>query len=367
MIKGGGGALTREKIVAAVAQRFVCIADQSKRVDVLGKYPLPVEVIPMARAYVTRELKRLGGSPRLRSGFTTDNGNEIIDVQGLAIGDPVGLERSINGIVGVVTNGLFAIRGADVLLLGTPDGVQQSRARIANHAARDAAMMRVALRWLAWLSGALIALLLAYLLAAVILGAIPVNAGFVQPDDGVPIFVRTNGVHAELVMPTQTLGVDWSEDHPPSDMRDLAQPKPWVAFGWGDRGFFVNTPTWGDLTLATAWTALSGVGEGAMHVEYVGSPQAFRAREVRLSATQYQRLVDYVRASFVRDGAGRPLRLDDLGYSGADAFYAAIPRYVFWFTSNEWVRADLPKRACERRCGRRSMSRSSISCGRRSR
>jgi ribose 5-phosphate isomerase A len=124
MIKGGGGALTREKIVAAVAQRFVCIADQSKRVDVLGKYPLPVEVIPMARAYVTRELKRLGGSPRLRSGFTTDNGNEIIDVHGLAIGDPVGLERSINGIVGVVTNGLFAMRGADVLLLGTPDGVQ---------------------------------------------------------------------------------------------------------------------------------------------------------------------------------------------------------------------------------------------------
>jgi ribose 5-phosphate isomerase A len=125
MIKGGGGALTREKIVAAVAQRFVCIADHTKRVDVLGKYPLPVEVIPMARAYVARELGRLGGDPRLRPGFTTDNGNEIIDVHGLAIGDPVGLERTINGIAGVVTNGLFALRGADVLLLGTPQGVEQ--------------------------------------------------------------------------------------------------------------------------------------------------------------------------------------------------------------------------------------------------
>ncbi len=124
MVKGGGGALTREKIVAAVARKFVCIADASKLKNVLGSFPLPVEVIPMARSHVGRELLRLGGRPELRQGFTTDNGNLILDVHGLNIGDPVGLEGAIDQIVGVVTNGLFARRGADVLLLGTPAGVQ---------------------------------------------------------------------------------------------------------------------------------------------------------------------------------------------------------------------------------------------------
>jgi len=124
MIKGGGGALTREKIVAAVAQKFVCIADASKLKDVLGAFPLPVEVIPMARSHVGRELLRLGGNPELRRGFVTDNGNLILDVHGLNIADPVALEAAINQIVGVVTNGLFARRGADVLLLGTQDGVR---------------------------------------------------------------------------------------------------------------------------------------------------------------------------------------------------------------------------------------------------
>jgi ribose 5-phosphate isomerase A len=124
MIKGGGGALTREKIVAAVARKFVCIADASKKVDMLGKFPLPVEVIPMARSYVARELVRLGGFPAWRMGFTTDNGNVILDVSGLSIVDPFTLEDRINGIAGVVTVGLFARRGADVILLGTPDGVE---------------------------------------------------------------------------------------------------------------------------------------------------------------------------------------------------------------------------------------------------
>jgi len=124
MIKGGGGALTREKIVAAVARRFVCIADATKLVKVLGQFPLPVEVIPMARAQVARELVRLGGVPRLRPGFVTDNGNIILDVSGLHITDPAGLESTLNQITGVVTNGLFARRGADVLLLGTADGVR---------------------------------------------------------------------------------------------------------------------------------------------------------------------------------------------------------------------------------------------------
>lgn len=124
MIKGGGGALTREKIVAACAKSFVCVADQSKLVDVLGKFPLPVEVIPMARSYVARELVKLGGQPTLREGFTTDNGNVILDVRGLNILDPVALETEINQITGVVTNGLFARRPANVLLLGTDSGVK---------------------------------------------------------------------------------------------------------------------------------------------------------------------------------------------------------------------------------------------------
>ncbi|NJD25856.1 MAG: ribose-5-phosphate isomerase RpiA [Betaproteobacteria bacterium] len=124
MIKGGGGALTREKIVAAVATTFVCICDASKRVEVMGRFPLPVEVIPMARAHVARELASLGGTPVLRAGFVTDNGNQILDVHGLAITDPKGLEARINQITGVVTNGLFAMRPADVLLLGTDTGVR---------------------------------------------------------------------------------------------------------------------------------------------------------------------------------------------------------------------------------------------------
>jgi len=127
MIKGGGGALTREKIVAAVAQEFVCICDASKLVNVLGKFPLPVEVIPMARAHVAREIVKLGGQPRLREGFVTDNGNVILDVHGWQITDAPGLETTLNQIVGVVTNGLFAHRGADVLLLGAPDGVREMR------------------------------------------------------------------------------------------------------------------------------------------------------------------------------------------------------------------------------------------------
>ena len=124
MIKGGGGALTREKIVAAVAQKFVCIADASKLVGVLGKFPLPVEVIPMARSHVGRELVKLGGQPALRQGFTTDNGNLILDVYGLSILKPLELEAELNNITGVVSNGLFARRGADVLLLGAEDGVR---------------------------------------------------------------------------------------------------------------------------------------------------------------------------------------------------------------------------------------------------
>ncbi len=136
MIKGGGGALTREKIVAAVARSFVCIADESKLVDVLGAFPLPVEVIPMARGHVARELIKLGGRPQLREGFVTDNGNVILDVRGLDISNPVELESALNQITGVVTNGLFARRGADVALLAGAQGVRTLEASRADVTAR---------------------------------------------------------------------------------------------------------------------------------------------------------------------------------------------------------------------------------------
>ncbi len=125
MIKGGGGALTREKIVASVADKFICIADESKLVTELGKFPLPVEVIPMAREEVARQLRRLGGQPQLRAGFTTDNGNVILDVHGLRIVEAQSLEKVINNIPGVVTCGLFALRGAEVALLATQSGVRR--------------------------------------------------------------------------------------------------------------------------------------------------------------------------------------------------------------------------------------------------
>lgn len=124
LIKGGGGALTREKIVAAASKEFVCIVDQSKRVDLLGAFPLPVEVIPMARSYVARELAKMGVQPEYRQGFVTDNGNIILDVHHMEILDPKGLEAELNNLVGVVTNGLFALRPADVVLMSTPDGVE---------------------------------------------------------------------------------------------------------------------------------------------------------------------------------------------------------------------------------------------------
>ena len=125
LIKGGGGALTREKIVAAASRRFVCIADESKKVGVLGRFPLPIEVIPMARSYVARQLVALGGQPELRQGFATDNGNVILDVHNLNLVDPVAVEQRINNLAGVVASGLFALRPADLVLVATDSGVQE--------------------------------------------------------------------------------------------------------------------------------------------------------------------------------------------------------------------------------------------------
>jgi len=124
LAKGGGGALTREKITAAASDRFVCIVDETKRVEHLGAFPLPIEVIPMARELVTAEAEKMGGKPVLRAGFTTDNGNIIIDVHGLKIADPLGMEDELNSVPGVVTNGIFSHQGADVVLMGTPVGVE---------------------------------------------------------------------------------------------------------------------------------------------------------------------------------------------------------------------------------------------------
>jgi len=125
MIKGGGGALTREKIIAALSHQFICITDASKQVTALGDFPLPVEVIPMARSYVGRQMLKLGGHPELREGFTTDNGNVILDVRRLDLSEPLHREQQLNNIAGIVTNGLFALRPADELLVGTDDGVER--------------------------------------------------------------------------------------------------------------------------------------------------------------------------------------------------------------------------------------------------
>ncbi len=132
LIKGGGGALTREKIVAAASEKFVCIADESKLVDTLGKFPLPVEVIPMAQSYIGREIVKMGGTPSLREGFTTDNGNIIIDVHGMEITDAIKMEADFNKLAGVVTVGLFASRPADVLILGTPTGAVTVETKLPN-------------------------------------------------------------------------------------------------------------------------------------------------------------------------------------------------------------------------------------------
>lgn len=125
LIKGGGGALTREKIVAAASRKFVCIVDESKKVGVLGKFPLPVEVIPMARSFVARQLVAMGGQPELREGFISDNGNLILDVHNMDLVDPVDIEKRLNNLPGVVTNGLFALRPADIVLMASAQGVQE--------------------------------------------------------------------------------------------------------------------------------------------------------------------------------------------------------------------------------------------------
>ena len=188
---------------------------------------------------------------------------------------------------------------------------------------------------------ALLATLVLYIGCALLLGAIPRNAGFVESENGIPVYVRTNGVHAELILPTRSPAFDWSGEFPVGHMRALAAPTEWIAFGWGDRGFMLNTPTWSDLRPGTAIVALSGAGSGAMHVEYIETPTAYKSRRIRISASEYERLVAYIRASFVRDRDGRVRQIDAPGYFETDAFYEAVPSYTFWYTCNEWTRRAL--------------------------
>jgi len=197
------------------------------------------------------------------------------------------------------------------------------------------------LRTVGWLVAALIIIAATYVTTAIVLGAISVNASFEESPEGISIYLRTNGVHAELVVPTRAAGVDWSAEHPSAHMRSLAEPLEWIAFGWGDRGFFARTATWADLRPGTALMALSGLGPGAMHVEYIESPRAYKAREIKVSAEQYARLVAFIRAAFKRDTAGRPHRTNLPGYFSTDAFYESSSGYKFWFTCNDWVRQAL--------------------------
>jgi uncharacterized protein (TIGR02117 family) len=189
---------------------------------------------------------------------------------------------------------------------------------------------------------------LLYVLLAIVLGLIPVNREFSTPNadaDGVVIYVRTNGVHAELVLPARE-PYDWAGEFPLLSIVDYAKQRSllgfnWIAFGWGDRAFYLETPTWRELRLSTALDALSGRGQGAMHVEYLVRPQDYHAVSARIDEAQYTKLVSHVRGGFARDAQGRAIRIDRPGYFATDAFFEGTGHYSLWFTSNEWVRRGL--------------------------
>jgi len=199
-------------------------------------------------------------------------------------------------------------------------------------------------RWAVWCAGIGPVLALLYLLVAAALGLIDVNREFRSTPvaaGGIAIYLRTNGVHAEIVLPTRVGGHDWSIAFPSSQMRALQAPAPWIAFGWGDRAFMLETPTWRDIQLGTSLRALAGLGSGAMHVEYVARPEAYEVAQLQISAAQHARLIAAIESSFRRAADGRPIRIDAPGYGDTDAFYEAIPRYSWRFTCNEWVRSVL--------------------------
>ena len=179
---------------------------------------------------------------------------------------------------------------------------------------------------------------LLYALAAVVLGLVPVNAGFRPDPGGVPVFLRSNGTHVDIVVPTRTHQWDFAGEFGPADFPRLAQALPWVAFGWGDRDFLLQTPTWADVRPGVALRAVSGLGEGALHVEYVDDPRDFDVVGTRLSPAQDHVLVAGLRAEFGRDARGQAQRIDHPGYGVSDAFFTGTGRYLPWMTCNEWVR-----------------------------
>jgi uncharacterized protein (TIGR02117 family) len=202
--------------------------------------------------------------------------------------------------------------------------------------------MSTARRWLlGGVLGALLATPLVYLALALALGLMPRNADFRSTPGGYTVFVRSNGTHVSLVLPADTAYSNWPRDLPLSDVRGLGAPLPYIAFGWGDRDFMTTTPTWADFNPLTALQAISGTGRGVMHVEHVPRPAEDQALRVQLTPSQFNRLVRYIRGSFVRDEQGRPVRIGARAYGANDAFYDAVPVYSPRLTCNEWARRGL--------------------------
>jgi uncharacterized protein (TIGR02117 family) len=204
-------------------------------------------------------------------------------------------------------------------------------------------------RWMRIAKGILAALTLLafippllYALAAGVLGQIPQHNGFVSVENGIPVHVMSNGVHTDIVLPVRTQVIDWSLEFPPADFRYLPEPTSHISFGWGDRGFYFDTPYWSDLRFSTAFVALTGLGRAVMHVEYGYEPlPGADVAQVRLPAAQYCALVQHIRAAFERDTKGALLHYPGRGYFDTDAFYAARGRFSLFATCNDWVRKIL--------------------------
>jgi uncharacterized protein (TIGR02117 family) len=189
---------------------------------------------------------------------------------------------------------------------------------------------------------ALLAIVALYFGGVAVLGAIPVNGEFAPAQDGVELCVRSNGAHSDFVLPAQSSVIDWHAQHPPEHFPRIAGTYDHIAFGWGDRAFYLETPTWADLQLSTALVALSGLGRAALHVEYLErQAPGERSACTRLSEAQHRALADYIQASFERDADGRVMRIDAPGYGSADAFYEAHGTFSAFVTCNEWVRRGL--------------------------
>ena len=186
---------------------------------------------------------------------------------------------------------------------------------------------------------ALLAIPALYLLAALIGALVTVNSNWREPDTGVTIYLADNGVHADLILPASAQGLDWRPLLPRSDFADVPTDAGWIAFGAGERRVYLDTPTWGDITPRTAWAALTG-GERVMHVEWTRDP-GYAAREIRLTPEQYRRLWAAIRAGFVLDGAGKPIRIDHPGYGPRDAFYEGYGKASAIDTCNQWVASRL--------------------------